>query len=229
MTQPKAEPKHTREAVSNERVKLPSPAELAQIAASLGPAAYFDKPIEEAMKLYLQAVLFLDEVKDASLDAIAERIGYTELFEERMKSDITKGPLKPLHLDLKGKRDEVRDHLRERGVTLKNARSVLDMVKKYESRRSAKKWLKAKGLTIERRADLTETANDTLVIREAEKHGWKNAVREVRQGDLVQIFDGEQTFPLTEHLLDLVVAWKKGRKRSGGQKSRVKKNLKEAP
>jgi hypothetical protein len=60
-----------------DRIELPSPAQLAQIAAAAGPKDNPDRAIQEAAKLYLRAALFCREHRDDSLETLGRAVGAT--------------------------------------------------------------------------------------------------------------------------------------------------------
>jgi hypothetical protein len=60
-----------------DRIELPSPAQLAQIAAAAGPRDNPDRAIQEAAKLYLRAALFCREHRDDSLETLGRAVGAT--------------------------------------------------------------------------------------------------------------------------------------------------------
>src|SRR5271170_5604534 len=75
-----------------ERVKLPSPIELAKIAVAFVPKdedsrdgyllMHFDAAIKEAVKLYLRAERFCQEHRNDSLEKLADVIGDNQLWSE---------------------------------------------------------------------------------------------------------------------------------------------------
>jgi hypothetical protein len=103
------------------RVKLPSPLQLANLAATCGPTDKPDEAIRNALRLYLRAEVFHRSHANDGLPALALAAGENDLF---VVADATEkvGPKLTLAMDQPD--DAVRRYLRKKGTMLKKARSA---------------------------------------------------------------------------------------------------------
>jgi len=122
-----------------ERVKLPSPAQLAQIAAGFGIDTSPERAIAAAVSLYLRAVFFANEHDNDSLEDLAEACGDVEtrqrLFYAKAEKAIDAQWADVLELDPREDDDAARRFLAQRGLALKKPRSVLDNFRRYWEQR----------------------------------------------------------------------------------------------
>ena len=113
---------------------LPEPFELATLAAILLPGAEPDKALTKAMELYIEAVLFVRELRPLCYGDLIRKFGSRKqraaLFVKPIVQAIEAQWNETLELEPEKNDDPVRQFLAERGLKLKDARSVFENIRR---------------------------------------------------------------------------------------------------
>lgn len=111
---------------------LPTPIELATLAALLLPDAEPDAALSKALEFYVEAVELAGELRPLSLQDLVRRFGSEKRKMAWLEAQFVQGEAAQwndtLQLDPDESDDDVRRFLSARGLALKQARSVLDNI-----------------------------------------------------------------------------------------------------
>jgi hypothetical protein len=238
------------EAGLSERIKLPGPAQLAQIAAGFGVGSHPASAVKKAVSLYLRAHAFVAKHDKATVQDLADACEDFELASQLADAEV-RAPLKPtLLLEPDKPQDQARRALAKSGLRLSRAKSVLENLRRcfrfqrmrafLDDKKIRITWEDGKplwpwGKPIESEAEakchmVTCKEYDVRTEAIAKEHGWREIDYESKwQTDLARISErraeGRVVYCLPEVWLDELVKWKHSLKHSGGVRSRQAKNL----
>ena len=207
-------------------LKLPSPNQLAALAATVGPRDRPDDAVRCALRFSIQATAFLNKHRTDPLTELALAIGDHDLFLAAYAAQKT-GP--PLLLEMDKKNDAVRRYLREHGISLEKAKSVRENLRDSLRYTDMLVFLcSTKHQPPLPQGPLANKAHQEAVERQARDAGWNKS-----DSDLLAIVaekrtDNREVYLVPQAMLDCLVAYKKGRKHSGGVKSRQTAAAKES-
>jgi hypothetical protein len=211
------------------RIELPSPVELAKIAAALvhndesrDSILFPDSAIKDAVRLYLGAVLFCDKHQNDSLSKLADAAGDTSL---SLKASVSEAVQQRFRLEVDKRIDPARRFLAKNGLRLGTARAVLQNLKDRLKFDTCFHVIRLRGQLPKINDGMTKKEQDQALEQQALELGidfgdWENRVwQDVIQNLREKRADGREVYLLTEMMLTSLVAWKKARKRSGGLRS----------
>jgi hypothetical protein len=208
----------------SERITLPTPAALAQIAASFGMNDHPDTSIKAAVRLLLRATAFIEKHDKTTLIEMAEACDDKELLAQLHEAALLNPMCEKLRFETDKTRDEVRDFFANEHAGLKTAKAIWENLREFHRLLHAKTFLRDRNLSSEENETFTQLERDDRVVQMAENNGWREEQADsdfrtrVEQAAERQN-DGREIYRFDKTMLGALVNWKKSRKRSGGLRS----------